>query len=68
MGPPGEASECDGASATTVQSSAAAFSAAIDRVQEELKELGLWKFAGGYHVYHARGVRYACLSAYRSSE
>ena len=37
-------SECDGASATAVQSSS---SAAIDRVQEELKELGLWKFAGG---------------------
>ena len=38
-------SECDGASATAVQSSSSA--AAIDRVQEELKELGLWKFAGG---------------------
>ena len=31
------ASDCAGASATV----------AIDRVQEELKELGLWKFAGG---------------------
>ena len=38
-------SECDGVSATAVQSSPA-FSAALDRVQEELKELGLWKFAG----------------------
>ena len=35
-------------SATAVRSSFAAnSSAAIDRVQEELKELGLWKFAGG---------------------
>ena len=38
-------SECDGVSATAVQSSPA-FSAALDRVQEELNELGLWKFAG----------------------
>ena len=36
-------SDCDGASA--VRPSTA--SAALDRVQEELKELGLWKFAGG---------------------
>ena len=28
-------------------SSSSSFAAAIDRVQEELKELGLWKFAGG---------------------
>ena len=28
-------------------SSSSSFSTAIDRVQEELKELGLWKFAGG---------------------
>ena len=35
-------------SATAARSSFAAnSSAAIDRVQEELKELGLWKFAGG---------------------
>ena len=35
-------------SATAARSSFAAnFSAAIDRVQKELKELGLWKFAGG---------------------
>ena len=35
-------------SATAVRSSFAAnSSAAIDRVQKELKELGLWKFAGG---------------------
>ena len=27
--------------------SSSSFAAAIDRVQEELKELGLWKFAGG---------------------
>ena len=47
-------SECDGVSAAVQSSSAtssvasvASFSAAIDRVQEELKELGLWKFAGG---------------------
>ena len=35
-------------SATAARSSFAAnYSAAIDRVQKELKELGLWKFAGG---------------------
>ena len=51
-------------SATAARSS----STAIDRVQKELKELGLWKFAGGYHVYHAGGVRHACLSPYCSSE
>ena len=35
-------------SATAARSSfAASSSAAIDRVQKELKELGLWKFAGG---------------------
>ena len=38
-------SDCDSASA--VRSSAASFSTAIYRVQKELKELGLWKFAGG---------------------
>ena len=38
----------DMTSATAARSSFAAnSSAAIDRVQEELKELGLWKFAGG---------------------
>ena len=36
------AAECAGASATDACSSSA-----IDRVQMELKELGLWKFAGG---------------------
>ncbi len=45
-----------GASATVARSSSVAnssfaasssFAAAIDRVQEEVKELGLWKFAGG---------------------
>ena len=38
----------DMTSATAARSSFAAnSSAAIDRVQKELKELGLWKFAGG---------------------
>ena len=32
--------------ATSSSSSSSSFAAAIDRVQEELKELGLWKFAG----------------------
>ena len=52
-------SDSAGASATVARSSSVAnssfapnsssssFAAAIDRVQEELKELGLWKFAGG---------------------
>ena len=35
------------ATATALSSFAANSSAAIDRVQKELKELGLWKFAGG---------------------
>ena len=35
------------ATASTDSSFAANSSAAIDRVQKELKELGLWKFAGG---------------------
>ena len=52
------ASDCAGAS----------FLAAIDRVQEELKELGLWKFAGGIMYIMQEGVRHACFSAYRSSE
>ena len=38
------AKACVGSTATSPVSSS---SAAIDRVQEELKELGLWKFAGG---------------------
>ena len=36
----------DTTSDTGSVASSASFSAAIDRVQEELKELGLWKFAG----------------------
>ena len=53
-------SDSAGASATVTRSSSVAnssfaasssssssFAAAIDRVQEELKELGLWRFAGG---------------------
>ena len=49
-------SDSAGASATVARSSSVAnssfaasssFAAAIDRVQEEVKELGLWKFAGG---------------------
>ena len=51
-------SDSAGASATVARSSSVAnssfaasssssFAAAIDRVQEELKELGLWRFAGG---------------------
>ena len=42
----------DMTSATAARSSFAAnSSAAIDRVQKELKELGLWKFAGGGIMY-----------------
>ena len=42
-------SDCAGASSAVAHSSFAASSssAALDRVQKELKELGLWKFAGG---------------------
>ncbi|MFQ9809928.1 MAG: hypothetical protein ACLRYB_10460 [Segatella copri] len=47
------------ATATALSSFAANSSAAIDRVQKELKELGLWKFAGCHYVYHAGGVRHA---------
>ena len=36
---------CVGSTATSPVGSSASFSTAIDRVQEELKELGLWKFA-----------------------
>ena len=41
-------SDCAGASSAVAHSSFAASSssAALDRVQKELKELGLWKFAG----------------------
>ena len=42
-------SDCAGASSAVAHSSVAASSsssAALDRVQKELKELGLWKFAG----------------------
>ena len=41
------ATVCAGSTAIGFVASSASFSAAIDRVQEELKELGLWKFAGG---------------------
>ena len=62
-------SECDGVSATAVQSSSsAAFSAAIDRGSGGVEGVGIMEVCRGYHVYHARGVRYACLSTYRSSE
>ena len=37
---------CAGSTAIGSVASSASSSAAIDRVQEELKELGLWKFAG----------------------
>lgn len=57
-------SECDGVSATAVQSS----SAAIDRGTGGVEGVGIMEVCRGYHVYHARGVRYACLSTYRSSE
>ena len=40
------AKACVGSTATSPVGSSASFSTAIDRVQEELKELGLWKFAG----------------------
>ena len=40
------ATVCAGSTAIGSVASSASFSAAIDRVQEELKELGLWKFAG----------------------
>ena len=40
------ATVCAGSTAIGSVASSASFSA-IDRVQEELKELGLWKFAGG---------------------
>ena len=41
------ATVCAGSTAIGSVASSASFPAAIDRVQEELKELGLWKFAGG---------------------
>ena len=41
------AKACVGSTATSPVGSSASFSAAIDRVQEELKKLGVWKFAGG---------------------
>lgn len=59
-------SECDGVSATAVQSSSS--SAAIDRGTGGVEGVGIMEVCRGYHVYHARGVRYACLSTYRSSE
>ena len=61
-------SECDGVSAIAVQSSSAAFSAAIDRGTGGVEGVGIMEVCRGYHVYHVRGVRYACLSPYRSSE
>ena len=51
-------------SATAARSSFAANSyAAIDRVQKELKELGLWKFAGGimYIMQEVFGMPASCL-------
>ena len=60
-------SECDGVSATAVQSSSA-FSAAIDRGTGGVEGVGIMEVCRGYHVYHTRGVRHACLSTYRSSE
>ena len=55
-------SECDGVSATAVRSSSsAAFSAAIDRGTREVERVGIMEVCRGYHVYHARGDRYACL-------
>ena len=41
------ATVCAGSTAIGSVASSASFSAAIDRVQEELKEVGLWMFAGG---------------------
>ena len=67
-------SECDSVSATAVQSSssssssAAAFSAAIDRGSGGVEGVGIMEVCRGYHEYHARCVRYACLSTCRSSE
>ena len=40
------ATVCAGSTTISSVASSASFPAAIDRVQEELKELGLWKFAG----------------------
>ena len=40
------ATVCAGSTAIGSVASSASFPTAIDRVQEELKELGLWKFAG----------------------
>ena len=56
-------SECDGVSATAVlsSSSSSAFSAAIDRGTGGVEGVGIMEVCRGYHVYHARGVRYACL-------
>ena len=65
MGPPemigDTTSECDGVSTTALQSSSAAFSAAIDRGTGGVEGVGIMEVCRGYHVYHARGVRYACL-------
>ena len=53
-------SECDSVSATAVQSSsAAAFSAAIDRGSGGVEGVGIMEVCRGYHEYHARCVRYA---------
>ena len=40
------ATVCAGSTVTSPVASSTSFSTAIDRVQEELKKLGLWKFAG----------------------
>ena len=59
-------SECDGVSATAVQSSSS-FSA-IDRGTGGIEGVGIMEVCRGYHVYYAGGVRHACLSPYCSSE
>ena len=40
----------------------------LSRKTEGIEEVGIVEVCRGYHVYHAGGVRHACLSAYRSSE
>ena len=62
-------SECDGVSATAVQSSssAAAFSA-IDRGTGGVEGVGVVEVCQCHYVYRAGGVRHACLSPYCSSE
>lgn len=59
---------CVGSTATSSVSSSASFSAAIDRLQKELKELGLWKFAGGIMYIMQEVFGMPAFSTYRSSE